>query len=245
VGDVGVGGGWVADNGGGHAGERAMAGGNGVGCALHQAESIGGVGFRGEVVHLVVEEEAEGVYGDSRAEAEVEGVGAGDGVAVGVDDGEVGRLVIFFLGMEDGGGGGQVADGAGEGGGGSWLGGVDGLAPGVGVGGCSHVGEREVGEVGVAEVVGAIHVGPAEGFGEDVDLFRGAVGAERGEVIAAEDVEDFDEDDAAGAGRGRGEDLVAVVAAGEGGALLDFVMGEVLGGDEAMVGGFEGGDLGG
>ena len=72
-----------------------MAGGNGVGCALHQAESIGGVGFRGEVVHLVVKEEAEGGDGYAGAKAEVEGVGAGDCVAVGVDDGEVGGLGGF------------------------------------------------------------------------------------------------------------------------------------------------------
>ena len=151
----------------------------------------------------------------------------------------------FFLRVEDGGGVGEVAGGADELGGGGGLEGVDGFTPGVGVVGLRHFGEREVGEVGVAEVVGAIHVGAAKGFGEEVDLVGAAVGAEFGEVVATEDVEDFDEEDAAGAGWRRGEDLETVVAAGEGGALFDFVMGEVLGGDEALVGGFECGDLGG
>ena len=41
-----------------------------------------------------------------------------------------------------------------------------------------HLLERELVEVGVAEVVGAVHVGAAEGFGDDVDLGGAAVGAE-------------------------------------------------------------------
>ena len=39
--------------------------------------------------------------------------------------------------------------------------------------GVGHLLEGEVVEVGVAEVVAAVHVGAAEGFGDDVDL-RGA-----------------------------------------------------------------------
>ena len=37
--------------------------------------------------------------------------------------------------------------------------------------------ERELVEVRVAEVVGAVHVGAAEGLGDDVDLGGAAVGA--------------------------------------------------------------------
>ena len=53
------------------------------------------------------------------------------------------------------------------------------LAPGGGVGGRDELLHRHRDEVGVAEIVGAVHVGAAEGFGDEVDLLRGAV-AERG-----------------------------------------------------------------
>ena len=94
------------DDGGRHGGERALAGGDGVGCALDEAELVGHAGRGGEVVHLVVEQEAERAGGDAGAEEVVERVGVGDGVAFGVDDGEVGGL------------GGLGADGVGAGGGG-------------------------------------------------------------------------------------------------------------------------------
>ena len=80
------------------------------------------------------------------------------------------------------------------------LGGVDGLAPGGGVRRVGHLLRAAcVVEVGVAEIVGAVHVGAAEGFGDDVDL-RGRCGRGRvvRQVVAGEDVEDLDEDDAAG-----------------------------------------------
>ena len=57
------------------------------------------------------------------------------------------------------------------------FGGVDGGAPGCGVLRVGHLLERELVEVGVAEVVAAVHVGAAEGFGDDVDLGGAAVGA--------------------------------------------------------------------
>ena len=47
------------DDGGRHGGERALAGGDGVGGALDEAEAVGRAGLGGEVVHLVVEQEAE------------------------------------------------------------------------------------------------------------------------------------------------------------------------------------------
>ena len=100
----------------------------------------------------------------------------------------------------------------------------------------------QVVEVGVAEVVGAIHVGAAEGLGDDVDLGGGAVGAERGQVIGGEDVEDLDQDDAARGRWGRGDDVVALVTAVDGGAVLHLVVGEVFFGDEASAGLDEGGE---
>ncbi len=70
-----------------------------------------------------------------------------------------------------------------------------------------------------------------------------AVGAEFGQVVGGEDVEDLDEDDAAGGWGWGGDDVVAVVLAADGSAFLDLVGGEVLGGDEASAGFFEVGDL--
>ncbi len=86
------------EDGRGHGGEWTLAGSDGVGGALDEAEHVGDADLRGEVVHLVVHEEAEAFDGGSGPEATVESVGIGDGVAVGVDDGEVGGLGRFFDG---------------------------------------------------------------------------------------------------------------------------------------------------
>jgi hypothetical protein len=68
-------------DGGSHGAERALAGSDGVGRPLDEAEHVGNAHFGGEVVHLVVEQEAERAGGDVRAEAVVERGGDGDGVA--------------------------------------------------------------------------------------------------------------------------------------------------------------------
>ena len=153
-----------------------------VGGALDEAEHVGGAGFRGEVVHFVVHEEAESGEEDAGAVEVVEGGGAGDGVAIlrrrwrsGWCSG--GRE----LGLAVGGGGKEVG-GANEGGGGGREGGVDGAAPGGGVFFRGHGVEGERGEVGVAEVVGTVFVGAAEGLGDEVDLGEGAVGGVAGGV---------------------------------------------------------------
>ena len=126
-------------------------------------------------------------------------VGGGDGGAIGVDDGVVGGLGGFFyecgLGWR-----GHEAGGTDEVFAGRGFGWVDGSAPRGGVFRVGHLLERELVEVGVAEVVATIHVGSAEGFGDDVDLRGAAVGTEFGQVVGGEDVEDLDEDDAAGGG---------------------------------------------
>src|SRR6266852_5818902 len=82
-------------NRGSHGAERAMARGDGVSVGLNEAEeSVGDAGLRGEVVHFVVEEKSGG-GGDVRAVAVVQGVGAGDGVSFGVDDGKMGGVRAF------------------------------------------------------------------------------------------------------------------------------------------------------
>jgi hypothetical protein len=45
-----------------------------------QAEGVGRVGRDGEVVHLIVEDDARGAADDARAEPEVHGGAEGDGV---------------------------------------------------------------------------------------------------------------------------------------------------------------------
>src|SRR5439155_23305683 len=117
------------EDGGGHGGERALAGGDGVGGALDEAEHVGDADLGGEIVHLVVQEEAEAIDGDAVAVAAVEGSGAGDGVAVLVDDGEVGGLggLLVRGGV---GGWGQEVGGSDEVCGERGLGGVDGDVPG-------------------------------------------------------------------------------------------------------------------
>ena len=77
------------------------------------------------------------------------------------------------------------------------------------------MGERHGVEVGVTEEVAAVHVRATESFGDDVDLRGAAVPAEFGQVITAQDVEDFNEDDTAGTRRRRSEHLVAVVVTDE------------------------------
>ena len=78
-------------------------------------------------------------------------------------------------------------------------------------------------EVGVAQVVGAIHVGAAEGLDDEADLLRRAIARAcpsvlhaGAQVVAGEDVEDLEQHDAAGGRRRRGDDVVAAIAAESG-----------------------------
>ena len=67
-----------------------------------------------------------------------------------------------------------------------------------------------------------------------MNLLRRAV-AHPGEVVAGEDVENFEEHDAAGRRRRRGDDLAAAIASCERRAVLDLIGREVGGGDEATA----------
>ncbi len=53
---------------------------------------VGHAHLGGEVVHLIIHKEAKALHRDARAEGAVERVSVGDGIAVGVDDREVGGL---------------------------------------------------------------------------------------------------------------------------------------------------------
>ncbi len=77
--------------------KRALAGRDGVGRALNEAEHVGDAHLGGEVVHFVVEQEAERAGGYMGAEAVVERGGDGDGIAFGVDNGVMRGVVRFGL----------------------------------------------------------------------------------------------------------------------------------------------------
>ncbi len=81
-----------------HGGERTLAGADGVGRALDESVGVGDALFGGEVVHFVVEQEAQAFGGDARAEGVVERGGDGNGVAFGIDDGIVGGVFRFANG---------------------------------------------------------------------------------------------------------------------------------------------------
>ncbi len=230
------------DDGRRHRGEWTLAGTDGVGGALDEAVDVGDADLGGEVVHLIVHEEAEAFDSDSGAEAAVEGSGGGDGRALSVDDGVVGGLGGFFCRRLLRGRW-HEANGTDEVFAGRRFGGVDGASPRCRVLQVRHLFDREGVEVGVAEVVSAILVSATEGFGDDVDLCGAAVWAEFWKIVGGEDVEDLDKDDAAGGGWRCGDEIEAVVLAADGDALFDLIGGEVFSGDKAAACFFEVGDL--
>ena len=124
-----------------------------------------------------------------RAKAVVEGGGDGDGVSFAIHDGVVrgvGRFVTRRPAVV--GAGGRKPSGRTRSALGLALSGRMLVAPGVGIFFRGEFGDGNVVVVGIAEVVGAIHVGAAIGFGDEVDPCGGAV-AEAGEVVAFEDIE--------------------------------------------------------
>ena len=220
-----------------HGGERALAGADGIGRALDQSVGVGDALFGGEVVHFIVEQEAQAFGGDARAEGVVERGGYGNGVAFGIDDGIVGGVFRFANGggarlgyalqfTEDDGRFRSLLTLA-------WLGSMESRHAAAYFLSMSCA-TGNFGEVGIAHKFGAIVEGAAEGFGFEVDGVGGAV-AEFREVEAFEDIEDFDERDSAGRWRRSADDVVAAIRAANGLALFDFVGGEVGGGDQASA----------
>ena len=75
-----------------HGRERSVTRPDRVGWTLDQPEHVWRAGLGREVVHLVVEEEAQAFGSGSAAEQTIEGVGGRDRVAIGVDHGVVRSL---------------------------------------------------------------------------------------------------------------------------------------------------------
>ena len=120
-----------------------------VGVTAHEAEEIGCAALGGEVVELVVEQHARSVGDQARAIGQVQRIGVGDRVAVGVDDREMRGLVALIalrLAGADVGGGTRMVR-------------RDERAQLVGVGLRGQARERDLDEVRVAEPGGAIGVG--------------------------------------------------------------------------------------
>ena len=75
-----------------HRGERPLARPGRIGGAADEAVRIGGARLGGEVVELVVEQDAGALGHQPDPERQIERVGVGDGVAGGVDDGIMRRV---------------------------------------------------------------------------------------------------------------------------------------------------------
>ncbi len=88
-------------------------------------------------------------------------------------------------------------------------------------------GDGNVVVVGIAEIVGAVHVGAAIGFDDQVHRFRRAV-AELGQIVAFEDIERAEQHHSAGRWRRRADDGVVVERADDGRALDDGVLGQIV-----------------
>jgi len=116
----------------------------------------------------------------------------------------------------------------------AWAGarGVDRFPPGCAVLFVNELSHRNPGEVRVSQELGAVEEGAAEGFQRQVHGLRRAI-PQPGEVVAFEDVQNLDQDNAA---RGRwrcADDFVSAVGPNNRLALFHFVLREVIGGNQA------------
>src|ERR1700760_2017042 len=87
--------GQLADDGWCHGRKRPLPWPNRIRRSLNQTEAIGYAHLAGEVIHFVIEQKAEALNGHAIPEPEVQRVGAGNRVALRIDDGEVRGLRRF------------------------------------------------------------------------------------------------------------------------------------------------------
>ena len=112
--------------------------------------------------------------------------------------------------------------------------GIDGLTPSGGVALVNQLCNRNFGEVGIAEELGAVVERAAESFGGEMDCLGGTVPG-LGQVVAFENVENFEKRDPARRRRRRADDVVVAIGSADDLAFLDFVLRQVLEGDEAST----------
>ncbi len=221
----------IQDDRRGHRGEHPLAGGDGVGGALHEAELVRHAGLGGEVVHLVVEQEPRTFHRHDVPVERVDRGGHGDGIAGAVDD----RIVRGVLPLDE-----RLRDlltrhrpqrrphlvrrGRAI---------HRDLLPALsGVLVRAHARRRLRHEVGVGEVRVAIGVGALDGLRPDVRVI-GREEAHRRQVVALEDVEDLRHRRAAGGGGRHRDDGMAAVVEDDGVPPNGVVRGHVGGGDQA------------
>ena len=114
-------------------------------------------------------------------------------------------------------------------------GGVAGIncgAPGFGIFFIGELRDGQLREIGVAEKFSAVEKSAAEGFGGQVDGFRGAAAGFR-QIVTFQNVQRFDEHDSAGGRRRRADDFVAAVCAAQRLAFFYLVMREVFDGEQS------------
>ena len=211
-------------DGGRHARQHPLVAFGEVRVGADEAAFVGEAGGGVEVTHLVVQQEAAAGDHDAGAVAELEGIGERDRVPFPVHHREVGRLFAFGRPFE------TLRRGDGR-----FLLGDRGPQLGrIPLGSEPLDGDRRV-EVGVAEMERAVGEGAAHRFGHDMEVLRGTETGV-GEFVALQDVQHFDQRDAAGTRGRHRDDLVAAVLAADGLAHLRFVRREVFVGDEAVVG---------
>ncbi len=142
-----------------HRTERALAGADRVGVAADQPISVRYPRFGGEVVHLVVEQDA-GTGGDNAgAIAKIQGIGHGDGVAVPVHHRVVRGLLAFvalgLTGFDFRRRFGSVR--------------IDARRQLLGISLRDQAGDRYLGEIWIAQVLATVGIGEFHGFGHAVD----------------------------------------------------------------------------
>ncbi len=212
-----------------HRGEHSLAGTDGIGLALDQAEEVGPARSGGKIVHLVVEEEAGAGHPEATAIETVQGSGERHEVAVPVHDGEMGGFAAGRQGCRGGGAGpglhlrrcGGVA-------------GIDLRRP-VGdpcrieqLGGGGFAGRRVAQQKAIGE-------GATEGFGQQMV----AIGAEARELLPSQllqHAQGLAQDDTAGGRQRHGGELPAEGLGNEWLAPDRLVGGEVGGRQHAAVG---------
>ena len=111
---------------------------------------------------------------------------------------------------------------------------VDRLAPGVAVSLVDELRNRDLGEIGIAEKLGAIEKCALERLGRQMNALGRAV-ALLGQIVAFQNVEHLDQSDSARRRRRRADDLVSAIGAANRLALFDLILRQIVGGNQASA----------
>ena len=207
-------------NGRRHRRQRLLACTGCVGPVAEQAVGVRRVGPGGEVVKLIVKQHAGTGRDQTDAVAEIDGVGIGDGVAEAVDHREVRGVAAFVADVRTG------TDRARR----CRVRRVDRAAPLRGVILRGQLRHRHVHAIGIAKEPGAVGIRALHGLDHQEDLLRVRLA---GEIVAFEDVEHFDQGNAAGGRRRHRNEIVAAVGAAHRRAFDGAIVFQILRGHHA------------